>query len=203
MPEYAKLILTGSTSPDNVATQDSFVTTLSASGTTIERATPSVPAAKSGQVTTQTNTTNGVATMDAGHGFVTNDLIDLFWSGGQRRAMTATVAVDAVTLDGGSGDDFPVVNTNVTAMVPTEEDFVVVGNNALFLGVSSPAPGFIVFVDDAAADIAAATYTLDASGGQCWISGNGTNPLASKTTSKVKFSHGQTTAKTMKAAVVS
>jgi hypothetical protein len=140
--------------------------------------------------------------MGAGHGFVTNDLIDLFWSGGQRRAMTATVATNDVTLDGGSGDVLPVVNTNVTAMVPTQVDFTVTGGNSVFLGVSAPCPAFIVFVDNAPADIAAATYTLTAAGGQCWITGNGANPLAGDTVTKVKFSHGQTSAQSMKAAVV-
>jgi hypothetical protein len=206
MPEYGILSITGRTSPDGgTTTQDQFTESISVSGNTIERVSPSVPAAKSGTLSTRTDDNTGVVAFSSGHGFSTSDVIDLFWSGGQRRGMTATVAGDNVTLDGGSGDVLPSTSTAVTGMVPVEVEFTVEGDNALFVAVSSPVPGFVVFVDDGPAEIAEATYTLEGTSGagQCWISGGqGTNPLAGDTVTLVKFSHGSTSAQTMKAVAV-
>jgi hypothetical protein len=199
MPEtaqYTSLVTVGT---------DTFSDVVSVAGNSKEVASPTVPAAKVGQLTTRTDNDTGVATMVAGHGFITGDLIDLFWSGGSRRNMTATVAVNAVTLDGGSGDNLPANLTAVTAMKPTEVDFVVNGANVVALGVKSNAIGWVVFVDNAAAIIAAAAFRITVAGGygKPWASGNGiTNPLGASVTSKVKFSHGEITAVDMKAVAV-
>jgi hypothetical protein len=198
--------LTVTTTALTTGSGDTFTATLTASGSAIERASPSVPAAKTGSLTTRTDADTGVCTMDPGHGFATSDKLDVFWSGGRRRNMTATVATNAVTVDGGSGDNLPVVNTAVTVAKPTEVAFVVAGNAVTGIAVSSPRAGFVVFCDNAntPADIAAATFTIATAGtAQVWATGNGvTNPLANTTTSKVKFSHGDSSAQTMKAAVV-
>lgn len=206
MPEYGILSITGRTSPDGgTTTQDQFTESITVSGPGIERASPTVAAAKSGTLSTRTDNDTGVVAFATGHGFSTGNKVDLFWSGGQRRNMTATVAGDNVTLDGGSGDNLPVVSTAVTGMVPTEEDFTFDGDNAIFVMVGSPVPGFIVFVDDAPADIATGTYTLTSTSGsgRTWISGGqGDNPLAGSVVTKVKFSHGSTSAQTMKAEAI-
>lgn len=73
-----------------------------------------LPAAKAGSLTTRTDDNTGVATLSAGHGLVTSDVVDVYWSGGYRRGMTATVATNAVTIDGGAGDNLPLANTAVT-----------------------------------------------------------------------------------------
>jgi len=166
----------------------------------IERVTPSVPAAKVGSLTTRTDADTGVLTMNSGHGFATSDKLDVFWSGGSRRNMTATVATNAVTVDGGSGDDLPVVSTAVTACKPTTQDFTVDGDALVVLVAASPVPGYVVFVDDADAEVTDATFYVDANAGANWTADVGTdNPLAGVVTSKVKFSHGSTTARTMTA----
>jgi hypothetical protein len=93
----------------------------------------------------------------------------------------------------------------ITAMIPTEVDFTVEGNNVVGIGVSSPRAGWIVFVDDAAAEIAAATYRITTPGtGKVWGDGSGiTNPLTNTNTSVVMFSHDDaTSAQTMKAVAV-
>lgn len=200
MPETLSITRTALTT----GSADTFVQLLSVTGNSIERASPSVPAAKTGSLTTRTDNDTGVLTMDSGHGFVTNNVIDVFWSGGYRRAMTATVATNAVTVDGGSGDNLPAVNTAVTAMVPTEVTLALSGNAVVGLAVSSPRPGCVVFCDGGG-DITAATYRIATAGtSQVWASGDGvTNPLVNTTTTKVKFSHDDSSsAQTMKAAVV-
>lgn len=184
---------------------DTFSDVLTGSGNAHERASPSVPAAKVGVVASKTDSDTGTMTMDAGHGFATSDKIDLFWSGGSRRNMTATVTGDSVALDGGSGDAIPAAATAITAMKPTEVSFTVTGSNVIALGVKSDAIGWVVFVDDAPADIAAATFRITQNGGygKCWQSGNGiTNPLAGSAVTKVKFSHGSTAAVAMKAVAI-
>lgn len=184
--------------------EQSYQETISAEGDSIERASPTVPVAKVGTLTTRTDDNTGVLTMSAGHGFTTGNKIDVFWSGGSRRAMDATVAANAVTVDGGSGDALPTNNTAITAMVPTEVLMDIDGDQVVAVAVYSPKAGYIVFVDDGPADISDATYQLDAGEGKGWVSGDGgTNPLTGDTVTKVKFSHGNSAAaQTMRAAVV-
>lgn len=180
---------TRATQDSGATVEDSITETETVTVSSKESVSATIPAAKDGDLTTRTDDDTGVVTFDSGHGFATNNVIDLFWSGGQRRAMTATVAGDAVTLDGGSGDVLPVVNTAVTGMVPTEIPFVVDGNTVEVLSLYSPRPGFIAFEDDLSAEINTAIYTFDAAGGQIALEPGGTNPLANTTTSVVKFSH--------------
>jgi hypothetical protein len=180
---------TKTASLDSVA----FVGRNTDSGDSLESAAPSVPAAKIGSLTTRTDNDTGTVTMNSGHGFITGNKIDLFWDGGSRRAMDATVTVNSVVLDGGAGDVLPAAASAVTAMKPTEVLMDLDGDEAVALAVKAPRGGFVVFVDDGAADIANATYTI-ASGsdaGDSWSADSGeTNPLATKTVTKVKFSHG-------------
>jgi hypothetical protein len=167
----------------------------------IERVSPSVPAAKTGTLTTRTDANTGTLTMSSGHGFTDGVKVDVFWATGSRRNMTVgTVATNSVPVDGGSGDDLPAAATAITAMVPVAVDFTVTGNNVVLLSASAPVTGYVVFVESGPADIAAATYKVGANDGANWTDAIGTtNPLASKTTTQVKFSHGETSAKTMTA----
>lgn len=189
----------------NVQTSVGGVTYIQAgtvSGTNFERATPTVAAAKTGTLTTRTDANTGVITMTSGHGFTTGNKVDVFWSGGSRRNMDATVATDAVTVDGGSGDDLPALNSSITAMVPTEAAFSV---DATSTGVSviasCPVNGFVVFRDGSDAVI----YTCQVRAGALtlqWVTGMGTNPLASAAVANVLFSHADSTQSQTLAAVV-
>jgi hypothetical protein len=79
---------------------------------------PSVPAAKTGSLTTRTNDTTGTLTMAGGHGFLTGDLLAVFWSGGAASYVTAgTVAGNSVPITVSVGDVLPAQGTSVTAMV--------------------------------------------------------------------------------------
>lgn len=176
---------------------DRYPSILELTGNSLERSTPEIGPAKVGQLTTRTDANTGVLTMVSGHGFATSDKIDVFWTGGSRRNMTATVATNAVTVDGGSGDDLPANLTAITAMKPTDVPMVIDGDELLFLGINCPRAGYAVFLDDAGspAEIAAATFTLAANDGYVWGNGNGvTNPLAGEVTSAIRVSHGDSTA---------
>lgn len=183
---------------------NTYVQTFTTSATNLERISHSVPAAKVGQLTTRTDADTGVLTMVTGHGFSTSDKVDVFWEGGSRHGMDATVATNAVTVDGGSGDDLPTNLTAVTAMKPVPIATEIDGDDVLAIGVYSPKAGYVAFVDAEDNEIAAAVYQLDANEGKSWLSGNGvTNPLNEAAVAKVAFSHGYSGgAATMRAEVL-
>lgn len=105
----------------------------------------SLAAGKTGTLTTRTDANTGVATMTGGHGLLTNDVCDVFWATGARYGMTATVAVNAVTLDGGGGDDLPSTSTALVVCKETEITCVFDGDTALILAAMSTQRGYLQF----------------------------------------------------------
>lgn len=157
----------------------------------------SVAPAKTGSLSTRTDNDTGVLTMANGHGFVTSDKVDVYWSGGRRLGMTATVSGNAVTVDGGSGANLPVLTTAVTAMKPVEEPVVFSGDNVLGIEMSSDAAGTISIVDDEAAVAVSKQIggeTASSERAYVWMpSRDPVNPLSGVTTSLFRFSHGSAT----------
>lgn len=192
MPETAthtRTVVVGSTSY-------SFAETLSDDALT--RLTPSVPAAKAGTLTTRTDNNTGTFTMASGHGFSTNDLIDLYWSGGKRHGMTATVTGDSVVLDGGTGDNLPIATTAITASKPTVVAFAVDGDDLTLLLGSADVEGYIGLWDDTATPVHVDTMDIGNGTSDIWTASQGeTNPVAGHILTLAKFSHGETSAKTM------
>lgn len=91
-------------------------------------------AAKTGTLTTRTSNSVGTLTMTTGHGIQTGDRLDLYWDGGQRRGITVgTVSVNSVPFTLGAGDNLPLVNTVITAMVPTVKVITFTGSNLVAL----------------------------------------------------------------------
>lgn len=150
---------------------------------------PTLAAAKVGALTTRTDANTGELTMAASHGITTGVRLDVYWSGGSRYGMTVgTVATNQVPIDGGAGDDLPADETAITAMIPVEETFDLVGNDATAIGAAGDAAFTVVFVDGSdAAHLAVAKY---AAGGYSWLTGDGTNPIAGDTITDVFLSHG-------------
>jgi hypothetical protein len=191
MPHTVTTILSSKSTPDGSSIEDSISQLLSAVYASKESAQPTIPAAKAGSLTTRTDDDTGELTMASGHGITTGQVLDLFWSGGSRRGMTVgTVATNQVPIDGGSGDVLPTAATAITAMVPVEVVFTVDGDDVGQLVLYSPRPGYIVFIDDVAAEIAASVTQFTAAGGKVPFSAaGGTNPLAGEITTLAKFSH--------------
>lgn len=153
----------------------------------------SLAAAKVGQLTTRTDNDTGVLTMVTGHGIVTSNKVDVYWSGGSRRNMTATVSGDAVTVDGGAGDNLPANLTAVTAMVPTLKDVEIIGDNLLSL-IGSASAKATISIQESDGTERYAIKILTANTVQPWLAADGgTNPLATYSTEKVAFSHGDST----------
>lgn len=160
-------------------------------GTTSISSEVSLAAAKVGALTTRTDDNTGELTMATGHGISTGVKLDVYWVGGSRRGMTVgTVADLAVPIDGGAGDNLPADETAITAMVPTVEDVSIIGDNLLVIVASATAKAIVSIqetdgTERAAFEIEAANRT------SAWLLADGaTNPLATRETEKIAFSHG-------------
>jgi hypothetical protein len=101
------------------------------------KALPALVAAQcDGELTGRTDDDTGIVTLSTGHGIETSDVVDVYWAGGVRYGMTATVSDNAVTVDGGSGDALPVLTTTITAVaeqIDWEINFD--GDDAQIIGV--------------------------------------------------------------------
>lgn len=191
----ASVIIDGQTYQQNVtASTDAELT-----------AEPSVPAAKTGALTTRTDANTGTLTMDPGHGFTDGAKISIFWNGGSRSNVTVgTVATNSVPIDLGSGDDLPDDETTITAAVPTSVPFSVIGDNVDAVGSFSPVSGTVEYMNGSTVLL---THQIlpNMGGGKTWMAGvmhTGSNPLAGVTTTAVRFAHTDSTqAQTMRAAV--
>jgi hypothetical protein len=163
-----------------------------------------LPAAKAGDLTTRTSDTVGELTMDVGHGFVDGDLIDLDWAGGSRRSVVVgTVAVNAVPISGGLGDNLPADESEITAMVQTEEAFNFDGDNVKALVFSATAPATLILAgDDDVEDFARVFKEANAAYGYR-ADGPDVNPIAGDDVTKVFLSHGDSSgAKVVRVAVL-
>lgn len=153
----------------------------------------SVPAAKTGTLTTRTNDSSGTLTMAASHGITTGARLDLYWADGSRRGITVgTVAGNSVPISVGAGDNLPVQDTAITAMVPVEEEFLFTGNGCKALAFFSQRRGTIVVAE---ADDGAATHrVLTAGVSSVWTPDrDSVNPVADADVAKVFFSHADAT----------
>jgi len=165
------------------------------------KANQAIAAAKTGSLTTRTSVSAGTLTMDAGHGFATADVIDLFWynadgSFGARRGVTVgTVATNSVPISSGTGDDLPAVSTAITAMKPNVETISVVGDNIVVIEAFSDREGFVVFTDSSDVVLLAIGFRTRTNNAYIWYAGGGaTNPFAGDTVAKVKTSHNDSAA---------
>jgi len=101
-----------------------------------EIAIPAVSANNVGTLTGRTDDDTGVATLQASHTIETSDVVDVYWSGGVRYGMDATVSGNDVTVDGGAGDALPVTTTPLTVVEQTEiNPLNLDGDNAAIVGI--------------------------------------------------------------------
>jgi len=96
----------------------------------------SLAAAKPGTLSTRTNNTDGTLTMEAGHGFTTAAVIDLYWAGGVRYGVVVgTVATNSVPISGGAGDNLPAQATAITAVLESQANIFIDGDNTELLAI--------------------------------------------------------------------
>lgn len=160
-------------------------------------------AAKNGQLTTRTSDTVGTLTMAASHGITTGARLDIFWTllgvyYARYGVTVGTVATNSVPFSLGAGDVLPANLTTITAMVPIEEAFNVVGDNLKSLTLYSEAHGALVLADGSTnhfPKVLAPDNATNPANAYEWNSLSGvTNPIAGDTTTKIFLSHGDSTA---------
>lgn len=168
-----------------------------------------IPAAKEGSLTTRTSDTVGTLTMNAGHGITTGARLDIYWTTaagvkGHRRGVTVgTVAGNEVPFSLGAGDNLPVDETDVIAMVPVENAFEVTGDEIMAIAAGGNARCIIVFAESDETEHYAIIIEPDTGGGDGWADGSGTNPIASDSVDKVYMSHAHVSLeRTIKAAAL-
>lgn len=106
-------------------------------------------AAQAGALSTRTSDTAGVITATATPVPTTGDPVDVYWAGGMRAGMTATVAGNAVTLSGGVGDVLPAALTAVTFQKPKTVSLVDIdGDDLQLLTASATTRSAVLFRDD-------------------------------------------------------
>jgi hypothetical protein len=157
----------------------------------------SLPAAKTGQLTTRTDNTSGTLTMTAGHGITTAAVIDLYWTGGRRYGVVVgTVATNSVPISGGAGDNLPTNLTNITAVVQSIANVFIDGDNTGLLAIefrtndrSLRTAGHIGFYDAGAASIAQLDFVTNVP--QVYDLASGiTNPFTGNPITTCRLSQG-------------
>ena len=144
-----------------------------------------------------------VFTTTAATSIETGFVVDLYWSGGVRYGMTATVAGQAITLASGAGDALPAESTSLVITVAdrVELDVAIAGDQvclASFSAISAECSASFTEVD-LAEDFG---RTVCAGCVWKWYQGNSeVNPLAGKAITNVIVSQGSTTAGSVQVAV--
>jgi hypothetical protein len=101
----------------------------------VEKDLAAAGSAQTGSLTTRTDDNTGVATLSTGHGLLTNDVVDVYWSGGIRFGMVATVSGNAVSLEGGAGDNQPAQDTPCTVVKQTAIEVNFDGDTLEIIGI--------------------------------------------------------------------
>lgn len=153
-----------------------------------------VAAAKTGELTTRTDDNTGTLTMDPGHGILTGAKVDIYWTSGgitfcQRNVTVGTVSVNSVPFDLGTGDNLPVVNTDVVVSVHTEVFMSFSGDEIDILAFVLAKDGRIEFYDGGSA--VGSSIPLTAGEPQYFASGGMyTNPLTGENVTHFIVTHG-------------
>lgn len=127
-----------------------------------------LPAGKSGTLTTRTDDNTGVVTVASGHGITASDTVDVYWATGRRYGVDVT-ATDATTIsiDLGAGDNLPTQSTVVTIVKQVVVNKAIDGDNVAiigFLAQLAASTGFgtrITFFDAASAGGSAVGNGID------------------------------------------
>ena len=103
MPSLAYAVSIGSINQSKIRTGDDLIDLQ-----------VTLPAGKSGTLTTRTDDNTGIVTVASGHGITGSDTVDVYWAAGRRYGVDVT-ATDATTIsiDLGAGDNLPAASTAV------------------------------------------------------------------------------------------
>lgn len=145
-------------------------------------------AAAPGDLTTRTDNDTGVVTLDAGHSIVTGK-VDVFWDGGRRYNLDATVVGNACTIDGGAGDVLPADETPVTVCQQIVVNAAFDPDDMSVLLVTATKRASVVFADSGGT----ALLALDLEAGECclwWEDSGLTRPFTGNAVAALWITNG-------------
>ena len=94
-----------------------------------------LPAGKSGTLTTRTDDNTGVVTVASGHGITASDTVDVYWATGRRYGVDVTTAgATTLDIDLGSGDNLPAQSTAVVIVKQVVVNKAIDGDNVEIIG---------------------------------------------------------------------
>ncbi len=161
----------------------------------------SLPAGKSGTLTTRTDDDTGVLTVASGHGITDSDTVDVYWSGGMRYGVDVTATTSTtISIDLGSGDVLPAASTAIVVTKQVDINTHIDGDNVQIIAIAAE------YTDQASAD--KAHVDMQDSGGATIeeidltanvprvydITGGDTNVFTGNPITQTKASNGSSTA---------
>lgn len=140
----------------------------------------------------KTDADTAACNVGAGHALVSG-LADVYWTGGVRYGVTITVSTNALTLEGGTGTDFPASgNSTVVVSQQVEIDFQVDGDNLAAIVISCDQACHFDIQKSNDASIKALSIAADAEWD--WFDSSGvTNELAGDPAHHIMASNASTT----------
>jgi len=158
-----------------------------------------LPAAKTATDWVKTSASIAACNLPAGHGYA-NGNFDVYWSGGLRYSVPGTIAGNALSLNGGAGDDFPANGASCIVCRQVAVNTQIDGDAVKILGVElhyedadAIGLGHVDMVDSAPVTIE--EIDLAANKPEVWdIDGGDTNVFTGNPIVSTKASHNDTTA---------
>lgn len=138
----------------------------------------------------KTDANTAACNIAAGHGWGDGaHNVDVYWAGGMRYGVVATVSTNALALEGGTGTDFP-ANATTTCIVTLQQQVNVAidGDLAEAVGVQASVPAHADFQDASSDSIRA--LTLVANEPDMWDANQATNVYTGDPITKVMVSNG-------------
>lgn len=125
MPSLAYAVSIGSINQSKIRTGDDLIDLQ-----------VTLPAGKSGTLTTRTDDNTGIVTVASGHGITDSDTVDVYWAAGRRYGVDVT-ATDATTIsiDLGAGDNLPTASTAVVIVKQVVVNKAIDGDNVEIIGL--------------------------------------------------------------------
>ena len=163
---------------------------------------PPVSAAVAGSITSSGGAPVDYVCAIVGHGFAGSEVVDVYWDGGQRYAMTVESinGADECTLTDSAnagGDAMPADGTDITVCEHVTVDTDFVGNLLKALACVCPAKAQVLFWGSG--DTVLLSVPLIANWPYVWMYGSGhTNPLAGDTVAYATVTQGDTAATSVK-----
>jgi hypothetical protein len=159
--------------------------------------TITLPAGKSGTLSTRTDDDTGIVAVASGHGITASDTVAVFWDGGVQYNVDVT-ATDGTTIsiDLGDGDNLPIATTAVVIAKQLPHVAAFAGDSLEMLAIGCRNRCSIEFFSSVPASLL--HYEIEAGEGRHWVkSTDTTNPLAGDAIATLRAANGGTSEVTL------